>query len=120
MQADELKQIIEQNNLKDELSQKSMEMDESDQHSRELWLTIWNDGKATLSLTQRGNDYPPETYKSIKDVVVLPRICIYDNYDIQAAYDNGITDDDIQDDAISCFKENFDIDTYIKEAVEQL
>ena len=97
MQADELKQIIEQNNLKDELLQKSMAMDESDQHSRELWLTIWNDGKATLSLTQRGNDYPPETYKSIKDVVVLPRICIYDNYDIQAAYDNGITDDDIPD-----------------------
>lgn len=114
MNSNEIKNLINREGLNDELIQKSLAMSESDRHSFELWLTIWKDGKATLSLTQRGSDYPPETYSRINEVVTLPRVCVYDNYDIQAALDYGISEDDIPEDALRAYKENFDIDEYLE------
>lgn len=114
MDKKELKQIIQDNDLEDELVEKSMAMDESDQHSRELVLTIWNDGKASLSLRENGSDYPSETYNQIEEVIDLPRFLIYDDYDMKAALDNGIQEDNIEEEAIDNYKENFDLDRYLK------
>ena len=112
--SNEIKNLINREGLNDELIQKSLAMSESDRHSFELWLTIWKDGKATLSLTQRGSDYPPETYDRIKEIITLPRVSVYDNYDIQVALDYGISEDDIPEDAKRFYKENFDIDEYLE------
>lgn len=114
MDKKELKQIIQDNDLEDELVEKSMAMDESDQHSRELILTIWKNGEVSLSLRQDGSDYPPETYNQIEEIIDLPRFLIYDDYDVNFALENGVEENNIEEDAIDNYRENFDLDEYLK------
>lgn len=109
-----IKKVENNQKLYDEIMDKSYAMDESDANSRELWITFWKDGKVSASLTQRGNDYPPEAYKSIKEVVVLPRKLVYNDYDIQAALDNGVDENDLEEDAIEAYKGNYDLEDYLK------
>ena len=94
----------------------SSAFDESEQNSRELWVTIWKDGRITASLTQRGSDYPPETYRAIDAVITLPRVTIYEDFDIDAELEKGIHEDELQDVAIQQYKDNFDLSRYLDEA----
>ena len=114
MDRNELENIIDQNeNLYAEIRKNSYAKDESEAASQELWITIWKDGNITVSLTQRGNDYPPETYSNIEQIIMLPRVPLYDNYDIQAALDQGIPEEEIFSDALQTYMENFDMSTYL-------
>ena len=109
-----LKEIIEENGLEEKIRDMSLALDESDQNSRSLELEIWKDGNVTVSLVQEGCFYDDETEKQLKETIYLPRNLIYDNYDVQAALDNGVSEDEIEEDAIENYKENFDLDEYLK------
>ena len=109
-----LKEIIEENGLEEKIRDMSLALDESDQNSRSLELEIWKDGNVTASLVQEGCFYDDETEKQLKETIYLPRNLIYDNYDVQAALDNGVSEDEIEEDAIENYKENFDLDEYLK------
>ena len=109
-----LKEIIEENGLEEKIRDMSLALDESDQNSRSLELEIWKDGNVTVSLVQEGCFYDGETEKQLKETIYLPRNLIYDNYDVQAALDNGVSEDEIEEDAIENYKENFDLDEYLK------
>ena len=109
-----LKEIIEENGLEEKIRDMSLALDESDQNSRSLELEIWKDGNVTVSLVQEGCFYDDETEKQLKETISLPRNLIYDNYDVQAALDNGVSEDEIEEDAIANYKENFFIDEYLK------
>ena len=109
-----LKEIIEENGLEEKIRDMSLALDESDQNSRSLELEIWKDGNVTVSLVQEGCFYDDETEKQLKETIYLPRNLIYDNYDVQAALDNGVSEDEIEEDAIESYKENFDLDEYLK------
>ena len=114
MNMEKLKKIIKENGLEEKIRNMSFALDESDQNSYGLELTIWKNGNVTVSLVQRGCFYDDETEKYIKETIYLPRFVIYDNYDIDAALDNGIPEDEIQDYAIDTYKQNFDLDEYLK------
>ena len=109
-----LKEIIEENGLEEKIRDMSLALDESDQNSRSLELEIWKDGNVRVSLVQEGCFYDDETEKQLKETISLPRNLIYDNYDVQAALDNGVSEDEIEEDAIENYKENFDLDEYLK------
>jgi hypothetical protein len=109
-----LKEIIEENGLEEKIRDMSLALDESDQNSRSLELEIWKDGNVTASLVQGGSFYDDETEKQLKEIIYLPRNLIYDNYDVQDALDNGLSEDEIEEDAIESYKENFDLDEYLK------
>ena len=109
-----LKEIIEENGLEEKIRDMSLALDESDQNSRSLEIEIWKDGNVTASLVQEGCFYDDETEKQLKETIYLPRNLIYDNYDVQAALDNGVSEDEIEEDAIENYKENFDLDEYLK------
>lgn len=109
-----LKEIIEENGLEEKIRDMSLALDESDQTSRSLEIEIWKDGNVTASLVQEGCFYDDETEKQLKETIYLPRNLIYDNYDVQAALDNGVSEDEIEEDAIENYKENFDLDEYLK------
>ena len=109
-----LKEIIEENGLEEKIRDMSLALDESDQNSRSLEIEIWKDGNVTASLVQEGCFYDDETEKQLKETIYLPRNLIYDNYDVQAALDNGLSEDEIEEDAIENYKENFDLDEYLK------
>ena len=109
-----LKEIIEENGLEEKIRDMSLALDESDQASRSLKIEIWKDGNVTASLVQEGCFYDDETEKQLKETIHLPRNLIYDNYDVQAALDNGVSEDEIEEDAIENYKENFDLDEYLK------
>ena len=119
MDRNKLENIIDQNeNLYAEIRKNSYAKDESEAVSRELWITIWKNGDITVSLTQQGNDYPPETYSNIEEIIELPRVPLYDNYDIQSALDQGISEEEIFSDALQTYMENFDMSTYLDMARE--
>ena len=125
MDRKEFEERIEQDRLEpdgtlfEEIKNNSYALDESEAHSRELWITVWKDGRITTSLTQRGNDYPPETYNDIVNVFRLPRVSIYDGFDIQAALDDGIPEDEIEEKAIETYKDNFSLSDYFDIAESQ-
>ena len=119
MDRNELENIIDQNeNLYAEIRKNSYAKDESEAASQKLWITVWKDGDITVSLTQQGNDYPPETYSNIEEIIELPRVPVYDNYDIQSALDQGISEEEIFSDALQTYMENFDMSTYLDMARE--
>ena len=118
MNAKEIEELVKEKGMVDEFRDLVMSLDESDANSRELWMTIWKDGRVTLGLTQRGNDYPPETYRSIREVIRFPRIVIYDDFDISSALNQGVKDDEIEEVAINAFKENFDLGEYLEKYCE--
>ena len=111
MNKEEIKKIIEENGLAQELRDLSFCRDESEQSNIGLYLSIWNDGKVTLDLIP-GNCY--STGEGLKERISLPRIVIYDNYDIGAALESGIKNEDIEENAIEVYKENFDFDEYFE------
>ena len=111
MEKEEIKRIIEENGLVQELRDLSFCRDESEQSNIGLYLSIWNDGKATLDLIP-GNCY--STREGLKERISLPRIVIYDNYDIGSALESGIKNEDIEENAIEVYKENFDFDEYFE------
>ena len=115
MNKEEIKKIIEENGLAQELRDLSFCRDESEQTNIGLYLSIWNDGKVTLDLIPT-NCY--STGEGLKQRISLPRIVIYDNYDIQAALDSGVESEDIERNAIEVFKENFDFDEYFENEVD--
>ena len=115
MNKEEIKKIIEENGLAQELRDLSFCRDESEQANIGLYLSIWNDGKVTLDLILT-NCY--STGEGLKQRISLPRIVIYDNYDIQAALDCGVESEDIERDAIEVYKENFDFDEYFENEVD--
>ena len=119
MDRNKLENIIDQNeNLYAEIRKNSYAKDESETASQKLWITIWKNGDITVSLTQQGNDYPPETYSNIEEIIELPRVPLYDNYDIQSALDQGISEEEIFSDALQTYMENFDMSTYLDMARE--
>ena len=118
MEKEELMELIEKNGLETKIRDLSICMDESQQNSYGLILTIWKDGRVTLELVQRGSFYSDDVAEGIKEQITLPRNVVYDNYDIQVALDNGIKDDDIPDNAIEVYNDNFDIEEYITKVME--
>jgi hypothetical protein len=119
MEIKEVKELLEKKGLVRSFTDLVMALDESDANSNELWMTAWKDGRVTLSLTQRGNDYPPETYRAIKEVIHFPRVCIYDDFDISGALEDGTSEDGLQDVAMDSFRENFDLDEYLSKYMEE-
>lgn len=92
--------------------------DESEAHSRELIVTLWKDGATTASLRQRGSDYPPETYDSIRAIVTIPRVSVYDHYDPEVAREAGIAEEDIQHDAIENYLSNTSLDDVLNRNID--
>ena len=120
MNRTDLEKRIEQDaELIAEIKNNSYALDESEANSRELWITVWKDERITVSLTQRGNDYPPETYNDVENVFRLPRVSIYDGFDIQAALDDGVPEDEIEEKAIETYKDNFSLSDYFDIAESQ-
>ena len=120
MNRTDLEKRIEQDaELIAEIKNNSYALDESEANSRELWITVWKDERITVSLTQRGNDYPPETYNDVENVFRLPRVSIYDDFDIQAALDEGIPEDETQEAAVESYKDNFVLSDYLDMAEGQ-
>lgn len=119
MEIKEVKELLEKKGLVRSFTDLVMALDESDANSNELWMTVWKDGRVTLSLTQRGHDYPPETYRAIKEVIHFPRVCIYDDFDISGALEDGTSEDGLQDVAMDSFRENFDLDEYLNKYMEE-
>ena len=113
MEKEKLMELIRENGLETKIRDLSFCVDESQQNSYELVLTVWKDRRVTLELVQRGSFYSDEVGKTIDERINLPRNLVYDNYDVQAALESGIADDDIPDDAIDLYKNNFDIKEYI-------
>ena len=113
MNKEKLMELIRENGLETKIRDLSFCVDESQQNSYELVLTVWKDGRVTLELVQRGSYYSDEVDKTIDERIILARNLVYDNYDVQAAVESGISDDDIPDDAIGLYKNNFDIKEYI-------
>ena len=115
---EELKSLISKNDLESKIKEMSCWMDESQQASYSLVLTLWKDDSVTLELVQRGSFYSDEVADGIKEQVTLPRIVVYDNYDVQAALDNGIPDYEIPQNAIDVYEDDFDLDKYLKKVVD--
>ena len=104
---EDIKKIIEEHDLYDRLLDLSYDLGDNlvDPYSS-LYLTLWKDGNATLSLQRAGSDY--DTFKSIKALIDLPRFLItgYLMHDELSQKE--------KDDAIKDYKANFNIDEYLK------
>lgn len=109
-----LYEIIDENGLETKIRRYSMALDESDQNSRSLILTIWKDGNASVALVQSENFFDDETEKQIEEQISLPRVLIYDDYDVGEALKDGVSEDDIQNDAVERYIDNFDLREYLK------
>ena len=83
---------------------------ESDQNSRKLWITIWKDGEIGISLTESGNDYPPETYDAIEEIIKLERNLLYQDFDKE-----GISEDKIEEEAIKQYESNFNLREFLSQ-----
>jgi hypothetical protein len=83
---------------------------ESDWNSRKLWITIWKDGEIGISLTEIGNDYPPETYDAIEEIIKLDRNLLYQDFDRE-----GIPENKFEEEAIKQYESNFDLGEFFSQ-----
>ena len=73
-----LKRIEREPELVQKIWKNVLMTDESEQHSIDVILTVWKDGKMTVDRQQSNSDYPKETYRNIKERIYLKTFLVYD------------------------------------------
>ncbi|MEM3265517.1 MAG: hypothetical protein QXH07_06140 [Thermoplasmata archaeon] len=95
-----LKDLSESRNLKKEFKSMAFASDEGEIHSRIFLVTLWKDGNITYELASRGYIYSDEVLGRIDLLIEIPRINIWENYDIEYALDVvGVPEEDLEKDA---------------------
>lgn len=114
MKRDELKRIIEENDLTEDLKKLAYCTDKSQEENEWLYLDVFKNGEVKLRLIHADEFYIPS---GLKESAWLPRENVYDTFKVDDALEAGIPIEKIEETAILRFKESFNLEDYVQKYV---
>ncbi len=121
---------------KDLIMEEMMATDDSSANNYFVTVTKWKDGDVSVEKTQRGSFRDSAQYEQIAWEVEIPSVNVFEDYDLKSGMESimgrdlsekefekllnsGEYNDDLNEDAISFFKENFDFEQEADEISEE-
>ena len=89
-----------------------------DLYSTDLHVILWKDGSVTYNEKRKEEGYMPEAYKDIQAIVSCHRYSLYDHYGTEVAYLSAMTSEEMREDAMEQYIDEYTIDDILPKANE--